>query len=834
MLTSGPEYEKTGKKLIELLESRGWSIDMMMINPEYRVPKSPSEASKREKNSRTWKGFPVDLAVFDSIRNVGDPAHIVMIAETKKPGVHEGLSQLETYMSLEPTAKIGIWMSGSDMRVLIRNLDGSLNDDQDNVVPYYGDSLTASKDKPLTWNTMVDVDEATSLKDVFSSLLNKVVSQDTKVTRPEERVDNLCNVLLAKIFSDKIAKITPDDPVQFRPYGTVSATGKKVREAFQKLKNTHRDLFAGSSDQINFDDSTLENCVVGLARFRLYGLSGELASAAFQVFREDNLKAGDGQYFTPREVMTNMIRLLEIRPDDIVLDPACGTGGFLFQAYVSLKERYPRMEEKDAISWANRNLYGVDKDRINVKLTKTLMLTIGDGSTNTFHGDSLRTHLWGSEFPLLVTALTEGKFSVIATNPPFGKNLKLSAEDGRKSGYTVSKIDLRDGEGKETSLDEDGKKYMERELGIAFVEQCYKLLSPSGRLGILLPETYFFSPSYIWFQKWIYSHFHLRAVINVPMEAFQGFCRAKTNIYLFEKRNTIVSSMKWVVDGKVLIVNSETCGINKDGKTLNKVDQETGERLEAIDDQLTRDCMMVESGDYLHNRNVVFHPSENIERNYVAVPRYYDSKYDDAISDWLRHKEGFSLKMIDELVKDGEIVIRHGHGSPSLDQRVGDIPYIKVSDLRSGRVNVNPSNLVPAALAVKCWHGDDSGLLAYDLLSPERASKNIGEFCILLPGQEKIVLTKEIIVLRSLNRSFSQFYLMWALSLQEVREQWRRITFMQTNRDDIGERYLDIKIPFPLCPEKEQVITKVYSDYFNALQTIQAIFDVASNSFFNN
>lgn len=834
MLTSGPEYEKTGKKLIELLESRGWSKDMMMINPEYRVPKSPSEASKREKNSKTWKGFPVDLAVFDSVRNVGDPAHIVMIAETKKPGVHEGLSQLQTYMSLEPTAKIGIWMSGDIIRVLIRNLDGSLNDDQDNAVPYFGDSLMASKDKPMTWNNMMEVANASFLKNIFSGLLNKVVSQDTKVTRPEERVDNLCNVLLAKIFSDKIAKITPDEPVQFRTYGTVSNTGEKVRESFQGLKNSHPDLFAGSSDQIGFDDSTLENCVVGLAKYRLYGLSGELASAAFQVFREDNLKAGDGQYFTPREVMTNMIRLLEIKPYDIVLDPACGTGGFLFQAYESLKERYPHMEEKDAISWANRNLYGVDKDRINVKLTKTLMLTIGDGSTNTFHGDSLRTHLWASEFPLLVTALTEGKFSVIATNPPFGKNLKLSAEDGRKSGYTVSKTDLRDGEGKGTTLDEKGEKYMEREIGIAFVEQCYKLLSSKGRLGILLPETYFFSPSYIWFQKWIYSHFHLRAVINVPMEAFQGFCRAKTNIYIFEKKDTINSSMDWVVGGKVLIVNSETCGINKDGKTLNKVDPITGERLEAIDDQLSRDCKMVASRDYHNNRNIVFYPSEDIEKSYVAVPRYYDGKYDEAISAWLRHEDGFSLRTINDLVKDKEIMIRHGHGSPSLDQRVGDIPYIKVSDLRSGRVNVNPSNLVPDALAKKCWRGDNSGLHAYDLLSPERASKNIGEFCVLLPGQERMVLTKEIIILRSLNNSFSQFYLMWALSLPEVREQWRRITFMQTNRDDIGERYLDIKIPFPLYPNKEKEITKVYSDYYNALLKIQADFDVALDNIVNN
>ena len=108
------------------------------------------------------------------------------------------------------------------------------------------------------------------------------------------------------------------------------------------------------------------------------------------------------------------------------------------------------------------------------------------------------------------------------------------------------------------------------------------------------------------------------------------------------------------------------------------------------------------------------------------------------------------------------IKIFGGHGSPSQDQRVGDVAYIKVSDLRAGHVNINPTNMIPLSLAKKYWRGKSSGLQAFDLISPERASKNIGEYCVLMPGQERIVLAKEVICIRALqNTPFDQFYLMW-------------------------------------------------------------------------
>lgn len=151
---------------------------------------------------------------------------------------------------------------------------------------------------------------------------------------------------------------------------------------------------------------------------------------------------------------------------------------------------------------------------------------------------------------------------------------------------------------------------------------------------------------------------------------------------------------------------------------------------------------------------------------------------------------------------------------------MGDIPYIKVSDIRAGQININPTNKIPLELAKKFWKGDESGLKAYDLISPERASKNIGEFSVLMPNQERIVLTKEVIVLRSLvqEMEFDQFYLMWAMSLELVRKQWNRVILMQTNREDVGERYKEILIPIA----KKKEIANSVSWYFRKYYLEQA------------
>ena len=293
----------------------------------------------------------------------------------------------------------------------------------------------------------------------------------------------------------------------------------------------------------------------------------------------------------------------------------------------------------------------------------------------------------------------------------------------------------------------------------------------------------------------------------------------------------------WFSDEYVMVSTAPTCGLSKKGRLRRKidpltgeriktVDPETGEQADQIDDQLLDDMMaLAEAEDDVSktveasSETLRFVPNELVNLS-CAVPIYYDKRL--LRQFWTELEKpifsGFKAKSLGDMQADGEITIRGGHGSPSQEERVGNVPYIKVSDLRAGLVNINPTNRVPRAVAKRFWRGENSGLKAFDLLCPERTSKNIGDFCVLLPGQEQVLCTKEIIVLRpGSNADFDAFYLLWAMTLEVVRDQWKRVVFMQTNREDVGNRYLEIEIPIPPSRKDADQVSKAFRDYFTSL-----------------
>ncbi|MFE6254553.1 hypothetical protein [Agromyces sp. NPDC057865] len=290
----------------------------------------------------------------------------------------------------------------------------------------------------------------------------------------------------------------------------------------------------------------------------------------------------------------------------------------------------------------------------------------------------------------------------------------------------------------------------------------------------------------------------------------------------------MIHKPSWFRDDEVMVSTAPTCGLTKGGRLLPLVDRatgqrvqvadpETGEFVDAIDDQLRTDMEALRAGD--STPTLRFVRAEDVTMR-SAVPTYYDRRFDDAFDEAMKTPifEDFTSMTIGEMVKAGLLTIRNGHGSPTQSVRVGTVPYIKVSDLRAGLVNINPTNRVPLAIAEKFWRGKSSGLKAWDLICPERTSKNIGDFCMLMPGQEQVVTTKEVIVLRpGENAVFDPFYLMWAVTLNIVRDQWRRVIFMQTNREDVGDRYFDIRIPVPRDAEHADEASRPFRDYYQNL-----------------
>lgn len=817
-LKDGPEQNLVVGPLVEQLIKNGWVFDQIVFGKnEWKVPKTPSEASKREAGS-SFDYFPVDIAVFESPETCGDYRHILFFIECKQPNIDVGLQQLEIYLSLEPHVKLGIWANNASVSAtslfVYKDAKGlsipkkkTVND-----IPRIGTPLVPSA-VTLTFDDLIIPTKETLYK-AFSELLDAVVSQDGNVTRREEQLDQLCNLLLLKLDSDKQGKINPSAEVYFHTFATESGTGKNIKDKFSDFIEVYPDIFVSQSDkEIRFENSTIHIVVDRISNFNFIDIGADAVSIAFQVLRSAALKQEEGQYFTPRQVIQAAIKLMDLTLDDIIIDPACGTGGFLVQALVELKDRYPN-KEKEISRWAQLHLFGIDKDAIGIKLTKAIMQILGDGSAHCVKGDSVLTHTWKTKYPhLLTNSFKNERFSKILTNPPFGAPLKIKYADAKKAGLSI------------TDYIERGKDI---ELGLAMFNRCCDLLRNGGRMCIVLPETYFFSPSYKYVREWVKDRLKPICIANVPMDAFQGFCRAKTNLYVFEKLDEAKSRLDSDRDS-VTILNPQTCGIYKNGSDRFVVDS-NGKRTDIIDNELLRLSIEYSAGN-MSELSVV--PLSKTYDSDILVPQYYDYSLQEPF-ERLKEKHSFQGVTIGELCDSGIITIKGGHGSPSNDLRKGKIPYVKVSDIRNMRINVNPTNLVPLELARKFWKSKDgkSNLQAWDLISPSRASSNIGEFAILLPGEEQIVLTKEVFVVRvkKNDMGYSPFYLLWAFSLMETRKQWQRVTLMQTNREDVGNRYREIIIPKPISVSWAESVSSAFKDYFMGLAKAKQSFIVATDA----
>jgi len=526
-LKQGPEQERVVGPLVLRLCKQGWKLDQIRFGKkEWLIPKSPSEQTKREKG-QGFSGFPVDIAVFDSVTDTGDPHHLLFIIECKAPDETAGVAQLESYFVGEPYARLGVWANSAEDAApavfLYRQEGGGMLTKKKRVadLPAPGEPIEPGAQR-LQFPDLI-VPPENLLRRTLEDLLDHIVANDPSVTRREEQLDQLCSVLLLKLESDRQAKANQAKPVFFRTYESAARTAIELREHHKKFVALYPETFTTAQDKVlRFSDDTLARCAEALSGLRLIDVALTTVATAFQVLRADALKQREGQYFTPKQVIESGVKLLDIAWEDIIIDPACGTGGFLIESILELKRKNPQIANGALAGWAQTHVFGIEKDSIGLKLTKAIMQIAGDGSAHCYRGDSVITHLWHTEFPHLKTeTLADGRFSVVVTNPPFGKNLRVTATDSRLSRYVIA----QDGKG----------QYVDREIGLIFLERAYRFLRIGGKIGIVLPETYFFSPNYLFLFDWLKPRLRPLVVANIPMDAWQGFARAKTNFYVFEK-----------------------------------------------------------------------------------------------------------------------------------------------------------------------------------------------------------------------------------------------------------------------------------------------------------
>lgn len=493
-------------------------MEHLRTRPQWRVGTSPSESKK----------FPLDITVFSSAKQVAE--NVTMVVECKRKNRKDGTEQLKRYLDMS-NADIGIWFNGEDhwyVRKVFRP-DGTRIFETLPNIPRYGQRV-----EDIGLYRKKDLVKPSNLRSVFRDIRNHLAGNAPGITRDEPLAQEVINLLFCKIFDE--INSGPRDMVQFRWGHNEEPRDvyKRILELYDNVKVEYPDVFE-ESDKIALDINSVAYVVGELQNYSLLLAERDAVGEAFEVFIGPALRGPEGQFFTPRNVVRALVEMVDPQPGELIMDPACGSGGFLT---VALEHVWKGLDgEAQKKGWsasllerrkreiATRTLRGLDKDAFLARCTKAYLAILGDGRGGIFRVDSSLQppDQWPSQVREKVKL---GSFDVILTNPPFGKKIRVV---GRP---TLEQFDL--GHKWTTDRTTGGKVQTDTVVSdfppqLLFVERSLQLLKPGGRLGVILPESLFGSPSYSYIIEWLQTKASILAVAAMPEPLFKTSGKAGTH-----------------------------------------------------------------------------------------------------------------------------------------------------------------------------------------------------------------------------------------------------------------------------------------------------------------
>lgn len=245
----------------------------------------------------------------------------------------------------------------------------------------------------------------------------------------------------------------------------------------------------------------------------LHGCGFDLFGAVYEMFANTNEKKEFGEFFTRRHYAHILAKLL-LKDENYfnkeqkfkLIDPACGTGGFLTEAFKVLQNNYLKSDtyNKKAETFLSKDaIHGFDIREENILRTKLNMFLVGDGHTNMQDGDSLNMSY-------------DDLYKYVITNPPYG-NGSIQAE-----------------------LDRFHTKRME----IAFLAKIIKALIIGGRACVIIPDGVLENPSYKEVRQELLEKCTVTAIISLPKFAFAPYTKEKTYAVFFTKRSGNITSLQ--------------------------------------------------------------------------------------------------------------------------------------------------------------------------------------------------------------------------------------------------------------------------------------------------
>jgi type I restriction enzyme M protein len=362
--------------------------------------------------------------------------------------------------------------------------------------------------------------------------IQDIMRQDSGVDGDAQRISQLCWMFFLKIIDDQDQQLelmqdgyrSPiPKALQWRSWAAdpEGITGEELMnfvntELFSKLKalsvagekndrrRVVRDVF---EDAYNYMKSgqLMRQVVNKINEVDFNNLAErEHFGDIYEQILNDLQSAGNaGEYYTPRAVTAFMTERIDPHPGEILLDPACGTGGFLTCAIRHMRDRYVKtVKDEQKMQEALR---AVEKKQLPHMLCVTNMLLHGVENPSFLRHDNTLARPY-------ISYGASDRVDIVLTNPPFGGR----EEDGIESNFP--------------------KHFQTRETADLFLALIIRILKSGGRAAVVLPDgTLFGEGVKIRLKEHLLEECNLHTVVRLPNSVFKPYASIGTNLLFFEK-----------------------------------------------------------------------------------------------------------------------------------------------------------------------------------------------------------------------------------------------------------------------------------------------------------
>ena len=348
---------------------------------------------------------------------------------------------------------------------------------------------------------------------------------------PPEAFGELCKIIFVKINDEINCKKGEPYEFQIKTHESSGKLAERIRSIYEVQQQREPDVF---TDTIKIDAATLRIIVSHIESINLSKTDLDTKGVAFETFMDGFFKGHFGQYFTPREIIDFMVQMMQPQNHERVLDPSCGSGGFLLHALNYVREEAndyhdnPTDLYKHWHDFAKDLLFGIEVNEEIARVAKMNMILHDDGHTNVISADALqeldhtRERSGNNEFK-------ERSFDLILTNPPFGAKVSLS-EQSYLENYEL---------GNQTNKAGRKRPRKNQRTEVLFLERIWAFLKPgTGRAAVIIPDGILTNSSLQEVRDFLLERFQINAVVSLPQMAFTHFgAGVKASIVFLRRRD---------------------------------------------------------------------------------------------------------------------------------------------------------------------------------------------------------------------------------------------------------------------------------------------------------